>query len=439
MKQSFAVTPRLRPMPPRRAIDFSVLDVGTGKTVCLIGRLRPTDADSLLPGRSHRIEVLGIGHHRSRGIKAGAVVNMEEAEQSIRHAVDAAERMSDCRVESLIVSVSGARLASEHYNATVPVPGRPVGDNDIQNVLRAGSNHAIRSDRSILHSMPLGFGLDATTGIRDPRGMVGEELGLDMHVVSADAAPVRNLILCVERCHLAVKTVVASPYAAGLAALDNDEAEIGATVVDMGAGTTTVAVFSGGKFVHTDAIALGGHHVTLDIARGLSIRVEDAERLKTLYGSVFSGRSDNLEMIGIVPVGGEAQLAPHHVPKSQLVAIVKPRVEETLELIRDRLHASGYARDAGKRVVLTGGACQLNGLADLAGKILGRNVRIGRPLGIRGLPDQARGPSFAAAAGLLVYPQRAAEEHFETVRTNLRATGTNGYFSRMGQWLKESF
>jgi cell division protein FtsA len=439
MRQPFAVTPRLKPMPPKRAIDFSVLDIGTSKVACLIGRLRPLESGPYLPGRTHRVEVLGIGYHRSRGIKAGAVADMEAAEQAIRQAVDAAEQMADARVESVILSVSTGRLGSEHYNATVPVSGRPVNDNDIQRVLGAVSDHSVRSDRSVLHSMPMNFGLDHTSGIRDPRGMAGAELGLNLHVVTADTAPVRNLILCIERCHLSVKTVVAAPYAAGLAALADDEAEIGATVIDMGAGITSIGVFCGGRFVHTDAIALGGHHVTLDIARGLSIRVEDAERLKTLHASVFTGMTDDHDMIGITPVGEESILAPQHVPKSQLVRIVKPRVEETLELIRDRLYASDYARETGKRVVLTGGACQLTGLADLAGRILGRHVRIGRPLGVRGLPDQSRGPAFAASAGLLVYPQRAGEEHFEAARTSFRATGTHGYFSRMGQWLKESF
>lgn len=432
-----AVTPRLKPMPPKRAIDFSVLDVGTSKIVCLIGRLKPIETGPLLPGRTHRIEVLGIGHQRSRGIKGGAVVDMEAAEHSIRLAVDAAERMSDCRVESLIVSVSSGRLASEHYNATVPVSGRPVTDYDIQRVLRAGTDHSVRPDRSVLHSMPMGFALDATRGISDPRGMVGEELGLDMHVVTADAAPVRNLILCIERCHLSVKTVVAAPYASGLAALAADEAEIGVTMIDMGAGTTSVGVFSGGSFVHTDAIALGGQHVTLDIARGLSIRVEDAERLKTLHASVFPGMTEDSGLIGITPVGEEDRSVPHHIPKSQLIRIVKPRVEETLELIRDRLRS--HAMETGKRVVLVGGACQLSGTADLAGKILGRQVRIGRPIGARGMPEHCKGPSFAAAVGLLVYPQRAGEEHFEAARSVLRSTGTNGYLSRMGQWLKESF
>ncbi len=438
-KMPHGVTPRLKPLPPKRAIDISVLDIGTTKIGCLIGRLRPIETGPFLPGRTHRIEVLGIGHQRSRGIKAGAVVDMEAAEHSIRLAVDAAERMADARIESLIVTVSAGRLSSEHYHATVPVHGRPVSETDIQRVLGAGSSHVVKPGRSVLHSIPVGYALEGARGIRDPRGMVGMELGLDMHVVTADAAPVRNLMLCIERCHLSVQTLVAAPYASGLSVLADDEAEIGVTLVDMGGGTTTVASFSRGQFVHADAIALGGHHVTLDIARGLSTTIDHAERLKTLHANVFPGVSSENEMIDITPVGEPDGEIAHHVPKSQLIRIVKPRVEETLELVRDRLRASGHANEAGKRVVLTGGACQLTGLGELAAKILGRQVRVGRPLGIKGLPEAAKGPSFAAAVGLLVYPQRAAEEHFDPVRRTMRATGTNGYFSRVGQWLKESF
>jgi cell division protein FtsA len=438
-KMPHGVTPRLKPLPPKRAIDISILDVGTTKIGCLIGRLRPIETGPFLPGRTHRIEVLGIGHQRSRGIKAGAVVDMEAAEQSIRLAVDAAERMADARIESLIVTVSAGRLSSEHYHATVPVHGRPVSESDIQRVLGAGSSHVVKPGRSVLHSIPVGYALEGARGIRDPRGMVGMELGLDMHVVTADAAPVRNLMLCIERCHLSVQTLVAAPYASGLSVLADDEAEIGVTLVDMGGGTTTVASFSRGQFVHADAIALGGHHVTLDIARGLSTTIDHAERLKTLHANVFPGVSSENEMIDITPVGEPDGEIAHHVPKSQLIRIVKPRVEETLELVRDRLRASGHANEAGKRVVLTGGACQLTGLGELAAKILGRQVRVGRPLGIKGLPEAAKGPSFAAAVGLLVYPQRAAEEHFDPVRRTMRSTGTNGYFSRVGQWLKESF
>jgi cell division protein FtsA len=247
-------------------------------------------------------------------------------------------------------------------------------------------------------------------------------------------------MLCVERCHLSVETVVASPFSAGLAALADDETEIGATVVDMGGGTTTVAVFAGGRCVHVDGLALGGHHVTMDIARGLSTPIDHAERLKTLHATVFPSITDEHEMIDVIPVGDDSGEAAHHVPKAQLTRIVKPRVEEILELVRDRLNANGIGGDAGRRVVLTGGAAQLAGLSEMAGRILGRQVRTGRPLGVRGLPDAAKGPAFAASVGLSIYPQVAGQEHFEPARRTLRASGTDGgYLARVGLWLKESF
>ncbi len=432
------VAPRMRPLPPKRTVELSVLDVGTSKIVCLIARLKPLDRDEAMPGRTHQVEVLGIGHHRSRGVKAGAIVDMEAAEQSIRHAVDAAERMADLRVEQVIVSVGAGRLGSDSYAASISVAGHPVGESDLQRVLRAASAYCVRDGRTVLHSLPSTYRLDATRSIRDPRGMVGEDLGVDMHVISADSAPLRNLVLCVERCHLEVAGAVAAPYASGLSALAEEESELGVTLVDLGGGTTTVAVFSGGQCVHADAIALGGHHITMDIARGLSTRLDHAERLKTLHASVFPGLKDDLDMIAVPAVGGDESDIPYHVPKSQLVRVVRPRVEEILELVRDRLKNSGFAMEAGRRVVLTGGASQLTGLVELAGRMIGPQVRIGRPLGVRGLPEAARGPSFAAALGLLAYPQSAGLEHFEARRGGA-ITGTDGYLTRMGQWLKDSF
>jgi cell division protein FtsA len=440
MKTLFAhgVAPQMRPLPPKRTVELSVLDVGTSKIVCLIARLRPLDRDETAAGRTHKIEVLGIGHHRSRGVKAGAIVDMEAAEQSIRHAVDAAERMADLRVDQVIVSVGAGRLGSDAYAASVSVAGHPVGQGDIQRVLRSASAYCVRDNRTVLHSLPIGYGLDATRHIRDPRGMVGEQLGVDMHVISADTAPLRNLVLCVERCHLEVAGIVASPYASGLACLAEEETELGVTLIDLGGGTTTVALFRGGHCVHTDGVALGGHHITMDIARGLSTRLDHAERLKTLHASVFPGLKDDLDMIAVPAVGEDDGDLPYHVPKSQLVRVVRPRVEEILELVRDRLKASGFVAEAGRRVVLTGGASQLTGLVELAGRMLGPQVRIGRSLGVRGLPEAARGPSFAAALGLLTYPQTVGLEHFEPRRTGA-LTGTDGYIARVGQWLKESF
>jgi cell division protein FtsA len=309
----------------------------------------------------------------------------------------------------------------------------------VHRVLEAAASRTAQQGRAVLHSMPRSFALDGATGVRDPRGMIGEELGAQMHVVSIDSAPVRNLMLAVERCHLDVEAVVATPYAAGLAALVDDEAEMGTAVIDLGGGTTSIAVFAENRLEHVDAIAVGGNHVTMDIARGLTLRLSDAERLKTYYGACISSPSDDRETIAVSQVGEDGNHVTH-LPKSHLVRIIKPRVEEILELVRDRLTGAGYAPQAGLRLVLTGGASQLTGVPEAARRIISGQVRMGRPLGVQGLPESAKNPAFAAAIGLVVFPQYAGIEFFEPRRMPMLSTGTgDGYVGNVVRWLKTNF
>jgi cell division protein FtsA len=432
------LTPKMKPLSPKRSALVAALDVGTSKIACLIGRLKPRQSQDVLPQRSHSIDVLGFGHTLARGIKAGAVIDLADAEAAVRQAVDAAERSAKMQLHSVVVSVSAGRPASELFSASIDVASS-ISERDIARVLTAGSRHSTRPGRAVLHSLPIGYVLDNANGIRDPRGMLGRRFGIDMHVATTDVSVARNLMLAIERCHLDVEAMVASSYVAGLSTLADDEADLGAALIDMGAGTTTIAVFSGGRFTHADGFALGGRHVTLDLARGLNARISDAERIKTLYGSVLSGAADERDMIAVPPVDNDEREAPQFVSRANLVRIIKPRIEEILEMVRDRLASSPFASEPRGRVVLTGGASQLNGLAGLATQILGRPVRIGRPLGISGLPEQAKGPAFAAATGLLIYPQQAHLEHFEPRATRQSATGKSGYIARVGRWLRESF
>jgi cell division protein FtsA len=430
---------RSRPSARRSSI-VSVLDVGTTKVCCLIARLTPQAVGDALPGRTHAIEVLGFGHQRSRGMKSGVVGNLDLAEQAIRKAVAAAERMAGVTVESLIVNLSAGRLGSETYTATIGLSGQAVEEADIGRVLGAGRRHSVTEGRSVVHSLPIGYSLDSDSGIADPRGMLGSRLGVDMHVVTADTPPLRNLELCINRCHLSIEMMVATPYASGLATLVDDEAELGAACIDFGGGTTTLSVFMRGEFVHADAIAVGGAHITSDIARGLSTGIEDAERLKTMHGSALPSVADDRDFLTIPPLGDDEGEVATQVPRSALTRIIRPRVEEILELARDRLNASGFAVMVGRRMVLTGGASQLNGMVEAARRILARNVRLGRPLGISGMPEVARGPAFATGAGLLIYPQVAEMEQFDTgYDSYFVRTGTGGYLARVGQWFKESF
>ena len=436
---TFGLTPKMKPVSPRRATVVASLDIGTSKIVCLIARLAPQAPQETLRRRSHGVRVLGFAHTAAAGMKAGAVVDLVEAEETVRQAIDIAESMAGVQIERVVASMSGGRLGSERFIANIELDGGAVTDSQIARVLAAASRHAVRNGRAVLHSLPIGYALDAVTGIRDPRGMLGHTFGVDMHMVTSDVATVRNLMLTVERCHLSIEAMVASPYVAALASLADDEADLGAACVDLGAGTTTMAVFSGGSFVHADGFALGGNHVTMDLARGLNTRIADAERIKAIYGSVLSGGSDERDMITVPPVGDDEREPPQFVSRAQIVRIIKPRVEEILEMVRDRLKDSPFAAEPRARVVLTGGASQLAGIADLAARILRRPVRIGRPLGVAGLPEAAKGPAFAVAAGLLVYPQAAHLEHFEPRKTRQLMTGTGGYMARVGQWLRESF
>lgn len=248
-----------------------------------------------------------------------------------------------------------------------------------------------------------------------------------------------NLELCVNRSHLSVDRLVATSYASGLSALVDDELEMGAACIDMGGGTTSISIFMDGKFVHANSLPIGGNHVTLDIAKGLSTRLEDAERLKVMHGSALPGGADDRDVVSVQPIGDDGDVAMQ-VPRAALTRIVRARIDETLEIVRDRLNSSGYGNVVGKRVILTGGAAQLGGLPEAARRILGRNVRVGRPLGVAGLPEAAKGPAFAATVGMLIYPQAAGLEGRQPKgRQILRATGTNGRLQRVGQWIRDSF
>jgi cell division protein FtsA len=433
------LAPKMKPVLPRRAAIVAALDIGTSKIACLIGRLRPTAPQDVFRRRSHAIEIIGFSHTESRGLKGGRVVDLVDAEGAVRHAVDLAERSATCQVESVIVATTTGRLAGKRVSTGVKIAGSTVSERDIARVLAAGTRQTAGEGRMVLHALPTGFIVDGTNGVRDPVGMLASQFGVNMHVVTAEAAAARNLMLAVERCHLSIDAMVAGPYVAGLAALADDEADLGAAVVDMGAGTTTLAVFADGQFIHADGFTVGGHHVTRDIARGLGLSVQDSERIKTLHGSVLSHGADERDTLKVAAPEGEEGETPRFVARAALARIIIPRAEEILEMVRDRLAASPIAPEPGARVVLTGGASQLTGIADLASRIIGRPVRIGRPLGISGLPEAAKGAAFAVAAGLLVYPQFAHLEHFEPRHPRQFKTGTGGYIARVGRWLRESF
>ncbi len=405
---------------------ISVLDVGTRKTSCFIAR---TQDDA--PPR-----VIGVGHHASRGVRAGTIVDMEAAEACIRKAVHDAEEMAGETVTGVIVNLSGGHPQSYSFAVEVPIAGRPVSEIDLKRAVDQ-ARHVDRSgDAELIHSLPVCYSIDGDNGIRDPRGMFGEKLGVSMHMITATGGAVRNLKTCIERAHLDMERVVVSAYASGLACLVEDEMSLGATVIDMGAGTTSVAVFHEGQVVVTDSVPVGGAYVTNDIARGLSTPLVHAERMKTLFGSAIASADDEREVIDVPQVGEDQADAPNHIPKSILNGIIQPRLEETFELVRARIEASG-AQYVGRRVVLTGGASQLQNARELAAQILDRHVRLGRPMRLRGLAESVSGPAFATCAGLVSY----GENGHGTWHSQIAVPETipAGLLGRMSEWLREHF
>ena len=412
------------PSAPRSGIIAS-LDIGTTKTCCLIGRVE-----------HGAVKVIGYGHHGSRGVKSGTVIDMEQAEHAIVNAVHGAELMAGETIESVVVNMSGGNPSSRTVLHEISVSGHEIADSDLEKVLAQGHQVSEPADREVLHVLPVGYAIDGSRGIRDPRGMFGERLGIYTHVISASKGALRNLSTCVARSHLDIDGVVVSPYAAGLAALVEDERELGVTLIDMGGGTTTIAVFVSNQLVFTDSVPIGGQHVTSDIARGLSTPLAHAERMKTLYGTALVSAADERDMIDVPLIGENEHAQANHVPKSILTGIIQPRLEETFELVRSRLEASGFDQVAGRRIVLCGGAAQLAGVRDLASLILDKTVRIGRPVALEGLPEAVSGPAFATAAGLILHRMRPLGA---PVRRRASESSSAGLFGRLGLWLKENF
>jgi cell division protein FtsA len=404
------------------------LDVGTTKVVCLIAQF----------GEDGELQVTGVGHHRSRGMRNGQIANLDELEDSIRQAVGAAEQMANTRIEKVYCNVGCGSPRSRRVNIELSVAGHQIREADVRRILDLSSLKLDGGDaRDLIHCIPTGYSIDGSGGVVDPRGMYGNTLSVTIQLVDAAIGPARNLATAIERCELDIADRVVSPYAAGLACLVDDEKDLGVTIIDMGGGTTSIAVFMESQLVFVDSVSIGGNHVTNDIAKGLSTPTAKAERLKTLHGSVIQSPGAAREMLKVPLVGEDDESGAAEISKAMLVQIMQPRIEETLEHVRGALEAGGYAKAAGRRVVLTGGASQLEGVRDLAELVLDKQVRLARPKLVRGLAESLSGPAFAVAAGLLRY---GLKEHVtRPALAALQASGKKSSIGRIGRWLRENF
>ena len=411
---------------------LAALDIGSSKIACFIARIVDDQGT---------FEVLGVGHHASVGVKGGTITDLDRAEAAIRQTVHAAENMAadvmkGYPLREVVVNLPGVHAASHGHTTDVSVAGHEITDSDIRRALAKAQDQVLSEDYELIHTIPVGFRIDGNEGIVDPKGMFGQNMATDIHLVTGDIGALRNIATCIERSHLDITAFCHAAYAAGLASLVEDEMDLGCTVIDMGAGTTSFAVFQGGNILYSDSIPIGGAHVTNDIAKGLTTPLQDAERLKALYGSAIASNTDESELIDVPRLGEDETSEPNHVPRSLLVGIIQPRVEEILELVRARLNDSGLGTALGRRVVLTGGGSQLNGIRELAEHVLDKQVRLGKPIRLSGLPDAVSGPGFATVAGLLTY----IAEHSHEMPAEIMASAAPGsLMERAKLWLRENW
>ncbi len=408
--------------------SVAVLDVGTSKVTCLVAE----------PSGNRESHVTGIGYQLARGMKCGQITDAAELETSILAAVHAAEQMAGETIENVIVSLSGKHLNSHTVSVELAVPGEGVSDQDIADILREGCNSVTDRERSVIHCFATQYQLDGAKGIRDPRHMYGSRLGADLHIITANNTRLKNLAGCVARCHLNVAEFVVAPHASALGCLEPDERDMGVVLIDLGGAETSCSVFYGGADIYCDVVPLGGAHVTGDIAKGLSTNLANAERLKNLQGSALSAPQDNETMITVPQLGDEdEQYDENIIPRAMLVGIIRPRLEEIFELLRDTLEASGVEDHHIRNVVLTGGASQLLGVRELASTILGRQVRLGKPRMLPGMADSVSGPAFATAVGMLHFvANRPLEDQLFDKRR--RTSGLASRTEKIISWLKDN-
>lgn len=405
---------------------FTALDIGSSKVCCAIASMnRELGVDN-----ANAVRVMGVASHIAKGIRGATIVNLEDLEDSILNAVHSAEQLSNRNIKSVYINIPADGLQSHYLTSTIALNGQAVADSHLEKALEdVGRKQGIASGRRIIHCFPMWYDLDDNFHIQDPKNMIGDNLITHFHIVTAPINLIANLSACVGRCHLDVDAFVAAPYATSLATLVEDEKEMGVTLLDIGSHNISIISYLRGMPIFLGSIPLGGNHITSDIAQGLNTSLSQAERLKTLYGSLI-GSNDNKETILVTQLGEDELSFASPVSKSFLMHIINARAEEIIETIDKLLNSNGIDKLALQRFVITGGSSQLQGLKELIQQKFNKSVRAALPQGIQGMGDILHTPTFALCAGLLQYAMQDSQ--------GAKLYGTlqkpKNFFKRMWQW-----
>ncbi len=399
------------------------LDIGTSKILAVVAEL----------SESGEVEILGVGQHPSRGLRKGVVANIDSTVQSIQLAVEDAELTAECRISSVFAGIAGAHINSMNSHGVAAIKDRDeVSAEDVERVLDAAQAQAIPNDQRVLHILPQDFIIDGQEGIREPIGMSGVRLEAKVHIITGAVSAAQNIIKCITRCGLEVEDVVLEQIASSYAVLDEDEKELGVCMVDIGGGTTDIAVFTDGAIRHTAVLPIAGDQITNDIAVALRTPTQAAEELKKKYGSALVHLAPEGEMIDTPSVG---ERAPRKLARTTLADVIEPRVEELFLLVQAELRRSGYEELLGTGIVLTGGSAKLTGMVDLAEEIFHMPVRLGVPQYAGPLSDVVRNPSFSTGVGLILFGQRHQNRRGQT-SSRLTSARPVELLGRMKRWFQ---
>ena len=399
------------------------LDIGTSKVVAIVGEITPEG----------KIEIIGLGSHPSRGLKKGVVVNIESTVQSIQRAIEEAELMAGCQINSVYTGIAGSHIKSLNSHGIVAIKNREVSEEDLDRVIDAARAVAIPADQRILHVLPQEFIVDNQEGIREPIGMSGVRLEAKVHLVTGAVGAAQNIIKCVRRCGLEVDDIILEQLASSYSVLTEDEKELGVCLVDIGGGTTDIAVFTDGAIRHTAVIPIAGDQVTNDIAVALRTPTQYAEEIKIKYACALRQLANADETIEVPSVGDRP---PRKLSRQTLAEVVEPRYEELLGLVQAELRRSGFEEVIAAGVVLTGGSAKMEGVIDLAEEIFHMPVRLGLPQFVSGLSDVVNNPIYSTGVGLLLF----GEQHRQAGRSYFSSErGVKGVWDRMKTWFQGNF
>ena len=410
---------------------IAALDIGSSKVGAMIASVDEAGG----------LTVLGTGQRESRGVKRGYITDMGASEFAVREAVELAERMSGTTVDEVWASYGAGGLVSDVANVEVELGGHAIEQTDIEELLRGAQDAIRREGQVVLHAHPALYTIDRAQGVQNPIGLFADRLGVDIHVIAADPAPLRNIDTVIRSAHLGVRAIVASPISAALACLSEEERELGVALVELGADVTNVSVHLGGMLVGLRSIQLGARDITNDIAAAFAVQRRDSERLKCFYGSAMTSPRDNHEMIEANQISAEPGQEPMKITRAQLMMVIRQRVEELTNAVADGLKDLGFTGPVGRQVVLTGGGAELKNIADYMQGVLGRAVRIGRPRQLVGLPDAHSGPAFSTLVGLAMLAGAQSSDIRDIVLgpTVKKVTSGGGSISRLLAALRQKY